>query len=579
MFIPETERQIVAAKDDYLVDTLIEMGLVTNEQLDSIRSEADSTGEGVIDTLVAKKVVRAADVAQARAAQAGAEFVNLSDMRLTDDVIKAVPRHIAKRFNVIPVFKDVNGIKIALTDPTDLDTLDGLQHALNTHIDVLVATQDDIEGALARYYGAKDDSVGKMIQDITEGEVEIGQFGVAGGEEDGTVVEADAPIIKLVNTLIVEAFKMRASDIHLEPMSKVFRVRYRIDGVLHEMKGPPKRLQASIISRLKIQSNMSIAERRIPQDGRIQASVGGKTIDLRVSCLPTNHGESIVMRILDKEGLRLGLPELGFFTDDQQTFERLIGLPDGILLVTGPTGSGKTTTLYSCLNFINRPDRKIITVEDPVEYQLGGINQVQVSEIIGFTFAAALRAMLRQSPNVIMLGEIRDLETATIAINASLTGHLVFSTLHTNDAPSAVTRLIDIGVKPFLVASSTRALMAQRLVRKVCRRCAEPYLPTDVELRALSIDPNSMGDAKFKRGKGCTECSKTGHRGRFGIFEVFVIDDEARKLIYDKVASSVLRSRAREMGMRTLREDGARKVLAGLTTPEEVIRATVGDVE
>jgi general secretion pathway protein E/type IV pilus assembly protein PilB len=300
---------------------------------------------------------------------------------------------------------------------------------------------------------------------------------------------------------------------------------------------------------------------------------------LRVSCIPTNHGESIVMRILDKEGLKLGLPELGFFTDDQQTFERLIGLPDGILLVTGPTGSGKTTTLYSCLNFINRPDRKIITVEDPVEYLLAGINQVQVSETIGLTFGMALRAMLRQAPNVIMLGEIRDVETASIAINASLTGHLVFSTLHTNDAPSAVTRLIDIGVKPFLVASSVRALMAQRLVRKVCKKCAAPYQPSDSEMQSLGLDASKTAGATFTRGKGCNDCNKTTYRGRFGIFEIFVIDDEARKLIYDRVPSSVLRVRAREMGMRTLREDGARKVMAGLTTAEEVIRATVGDVD
>jgi len=418
-----------------------------------------------------------------------------------------------------------------------------------------------------------------MIQDITEGEVEINAPGKKAAADDGATVDADAPIIKLVNTLIVEAFKARASDIHLEPLTKTFRVRYRIDGVMHEMKSPPKRLQASIISRLKIQSNMSIAERRIPQDGRIQTQVGGKLIDLRVSCIPTNHGESIVMRILDKEGLRLGLPELGFFTDDQQTFERLIGLPDGILLVTGPTGSGKTTTLYSCLNFINRPDRKIITVEDPVEYLLAGINQVQVSEVVGLTFAAALRAMLRQAPNVIMLGEIRDMETASIAINASLTGHLVFSTLHTNDAPGAVTRLIDIGVKPFLVASSTRALMAQRLVRKICKKCTQPYTPTDSELRALDLDPGKIAGATFMKGKGCNDCNKTGHRGRFGIFEIFVIDDEARKLIYDRVPSSMLRSRAREMGMRTLREDGARKVVAGLTTADEVIRATTGDTE
>jgi type IV pilus assembly protein PilB len=569
----------VATKDDYLIETLTDMGLLTNEQIDPVRAEADSTGEGIVDTLIAKSVLKPADVAQARAAHAGVEFVKLSDLRLTDDVIKAVPRHIAKRYNVVPILKDDNGIKVAISDPSDLDTIDSLQHSLGLQVEMAVASSDDIESALGRYYGSKDDSVSKMIQDITEGEVEVGKAGVLGEDDSAAVVEADAPIIKLVNTIIVEAFKCRASDIHLEPLAKKFRLRYRIDGVLHEMKCPPKRLQGAIISRLKIQSNMSISERRIPQDGRIQAGVGGKTIDLRVSCLPTNHGESIVMRILDKEGLKLGLPELGFFTDDQQTFERLIGLPDGILLVTGPTGSGKTTTLYSCLHFINRPDRKIITVEDPVEYQLAGINQVQVNEAIGFNFAAALRSILRQAPNVIMIGEIRDLETATIAINASLTGHLVFSTLHTNDAPSAVTRLIDIGVKPFLVASSTRALMAQRLVRKVCKKCAAPYAPPEGELRALSIDPTKTEGASFMKGKGCDNCAKTGHRGRFGIFEIFVIDDEARKLIYDKVPSSVLRARAREMGMRTLREDGARKVLAGLTTPEEVIRATIGDAD
>ena len=392
-------------------------------------------------------------------------------------------------------------------------------------------------------------------------------------------MDADAPLIKLVNSLIVDAFKLRASDIHLEPLAKRFRVRYRIDGVLHEMKAPPKRLQAAIVSRLKIQSNMSISEHRIPQDGRIQTQVGTKLIDLRVSCLPTNHGESIVMRILDKEGLRLGLPELGFFTDDQQTFEKLIGLPDGILLVTGPTGSGKTTTLYSCLHFINRPDRKIITVEDPVEYLLAGINQVQVNETVGLNFSMALRSILRQAPNVIMVGEIRDVETATIAINASLTGHLVVSTLHTNDAPSAVTRLIDIGVKPFLVASSTRCLMAQRLVRKVCKQCAAPQIPADGELKALGLDASNTQGATFMRGKGCSNCSNTGYRGRFGIFEIFVIDDEARKLIYEKVPSSVLRARAREMGMRTLREDGIRKAIAGMTTADEVIRSTVSDTE
>ena len=566
----------MAAKDDYLLENLIDMGYVTPDQVEVLRPEAEGAGSGLIDLMVEKKIINAATVTQAKAAHFGLEMINLGEMRLDDEVISSVPRHVAKKYHVVPVFKHGNHLSIALSDPSDLSTIDSLQHVLRADIEVKVATEADVEAALNKYYGASDTDLGRMIQDITEGEVEVGA--VKGGET-GETVDADAPIIKLVNGIIVEAFKMRASDIHLEPMGKTFRVRYRIDGVMHEVKSPPKRLQGAIISRLKIQSNMSIAEKRVPQDGRIQTQVGGKTIDLRVSCLPTNHGESIVMRILDKEGLKLGLPELGFFTDDQQTFERLIGLPDGILLVTGPTGSGKTTTLYSCLNFINRPDRKIITVEDPVEYVLAGINQVQISEIVGLTFGLALRSMLRQAPNVIMLGEIRDLETASIAINASLTGHLVFSTLHTNDAPGAVTRLIDIGVKPFLVASSTRAIMAQRLVRKICKKCIAPYTPTETELKAIGLDPGNIQNATFMKGKGCSDCSKTGNRGRFGIFEIFVLNDEARKLIYQKVPSSVLRAQAREMGMRSLREDGTRKVVAGLTTPEEVIRATVGDSE
>ena len=571
----------MAEKDDYLADILVDLAFVSAEKVAEARREAQASGVGVVDLMVANKVVRAEDVTQAKAAHFGAEVVNLSELKIADDVIATIPRHIARKYRVVPVYKHDNSVTVALADPSDLDTIDSLAHLLHTEVELRVASAADIEAALSKYYAERsggltaDPRLKEAIEDITREHVEI----EAAAAADGAVVEADAPLIKLVNSIITEAFKMRASDIHLEPLSKVFRMRYRIDGVLHEIKAPPKRLQAAVISRLKIQSNMSISEHRIPQDGRIQTSVGSKLIDLRVSCLPTNHGESIVMRILDKEGLRLGLPELGFFTDDQQTFERLIGLPDGILLVTGPTGSGKTTTLYSCLHFINRPDRKIITVEDPVEYLLSGINQVQVSEAVGLTFSMALRAILRQAPNVIMIGEIRDLETATIAINASLTGHLVFSTLHTNDAPSAVTRLIDIGVKPFLVASSTRGLMAQRLVRKVCRQCAGPCLPTEAEMRTLGLDVTGLQGATFLKGKGCPNCANTGYRGRFGIFEIFVIDDEARKLIYEKVSSSVLRARAREMGMRTLREDGVRKTQAGLTTPDEVIRATVGDVD
>ena len=568
----------MAAKDDYLIEMLVDLGCVTADQVAA--AQADAAGSGVVDYLLANNAVRPADVAQAKAAHFGAEVVQLKELQIPDDVIAAVSRTLAKRYRVIPVSKHQNAITVAVSDPSDLDVLDSLQHSLNAEITPMVASEDDIEWALTRYYGGTGQTaVDKMIQDITKGEVDVGAPQLAMGDADGGTVEADAPLIKLVNQIIVDAFKMRASDIHLEPLEKRFRIRYRVDGVLLEVKSPPKRLQPSIIARLKIQSNMSIAEHRIPQDGRIQAKAGGKLIDLRVSCLPTNHGESIVMRILDKEGLKLGLAELGFFTDDQQTFERLIGLPDGIILVTGPTGSGKTTTLYSVLHFINRPDRKIITVEDPVEYILAGINQVQVNETVGLSFAAALRSILRQAPNVIMIGEIRDLETATIAVNASLTGHLVFSTLHTNDAPSAVARLIDIGVKPFLVASSTRALIAQRLVRKICKQCTAPARPSDDEIRLLGLDAASVDKASCAKGRGCGNCNNTGCRGRMGIFEVFIIDDEARKLIYDKVPSSVLRQRAREMGMRTLREDGIRKVLAGLTTPEEVIRATVGDVD
>jgi type II secretory ATPase GspE/PulE/Tfp pilus assembly ATPase PilB-like protein len=349
--------------------------------------------------------------------------------------------------------------------------------------------------------------------------------------------------------------------------------------VLHEMNNPPKKLQSAIISRLKIMSGtMSIAEKRLPQDGRIQVRMAqGKQIDLRVSTVPTSHGESVVMRILDKTSLSLGLPELGFLSDDQEMFEHLLKLPDGIMLVTGPTGSGKTTTLYGCLNFINRPDKTLITVEDPVEYQMSGINQVQVNTEIGMTFPAALRSILRQAPNIIMIGEIRDVETANIAINAALTGHLVFSTLHTNDAPSAVARLVDIGVQPFLVSSAVRAIVAQRLVRKLCPKCKEPAELSEADMISLGLDASQLAGANVMRGAGCSHCKNLGYKGRMGIFEIFTIDDEVRHMINNKASTVELRKRAREMGMRTLREDGIRKVLSGMTTAEEVISVSMGD--
>ena len=520
------------------------------------------------------------DVSKALAGQFGMDFIQLAEYRVPDEVIAMVPRHVARRYKVVPVYKHDSTLTVAISDPMDVDTVDSLRYILKINVEPVVATLPEIEAALARYYGTTDDTVENMLQDITEGEIDLGTQAKPATEtkiESTSETEADAPSIKLVQLIIMQAYRDRASDIHIEPLEKRLRVRYRIDGVLHEVDSPPKRLQPSIISRLKIMSNMSIAEKRLPQDGRIQIPVMGRTLDLRVSALPTNHGEGVVMRILDKSSLLLGLGDLGFFSDQQELTNKIISSADGIFLVTGPTGSGKTTTLYACLHSINKPDRKIITVEDPVEYQLAGINQVQVNADINLTFSAALRAILRQAPNIIMIGEIRDLETANIAVQAALTGHLVFSTLHTNDAPSAVTRLIDIGVKPFLVASATRAIMAQRLLRRVCSKCKEPYTPTDYEMKTLNLDPAALAKTTIFKGRGCTECSRTGYRGRTGIYEIFFVDEEMRRLIYERVPSNVLRTQARALGMRTLREDGVRKIMAGLSTPEEVISITASD--
>jgi general secretion pathway protein E/type IV pilus assembly protein PilB len=407
--------------------------------------------------------------------------------------------------------------------------------------------------------------------------VEIGEVSQGGlGMDDADDADEDAPIIRLVSLVILEAFRTRTSDIHMEPMEKRYRVRYRIDGVLHEVENPPKYLQNNITSRMKIMARMDISEHRVPQDGRIMISAMGRDLDLRVSDIPTTHGESIVSRILDKTSVMIGIAELGFLEDDEQVINRILSFPDGIFLVTGPTGSGKTTSLYAFLNTLNEPSTKIITCENPVEYELSGINQVQINHEIGLDFGHALRAMLRQAPNIIMVGEIRDLETAEIAINAALTGHLVFSTLHTNDAPSAVTRLLDMGIKPFLVASAVRAIMAQRLVRRVCSNCAVEIKATEAEAKALGLSIDYFESGTLKRGKGCSSCSN-GYRGRIGIFEIFMIDESIQRLVYEQVSAGHIRSRARELGMRTLREDGLRKIMIGMTTLEEVVRVTAAD--
>ena len=562
--------------EDYVLRVLSDVGLVSHQQIDSARSRLN--GEpGVIDVLVNDGIVSDVDVSRTLAAQAQMDWIDISTMVIPPAVINQIRSEDARRFKVVPVAFGETGLVVAVGNPLDIDTMDSLSFLLQRELELVCTSPRKINEALIKYYGTADEAADVLQKEIGE-DVDLGlEFG--DGAEPIAVDEADAPIVRLVSMLLIEAHRAGSSDIHLEPLDKKFRVRFRIDGVLQEMQAPPKRLQSAIISRLKIMSgSMSIAEKRLPQDGRIQVRIKKKPIDLRVSTMPTNHGESMVLRILDKSSLKLGLPELGFFSDDEETLERLIRLPDGILLVTGPTGSGKTTTLYACLNYVNKPDRKIITVEEPIEYQMTGINQVQVNTEVGMTFAAALRSILRQAPNIIMIGEIRDLETATIATNASLTGHLVFSTLHTNDAPSAVARLIDIGVKPFLVASSVRAVLAQRLVRKLCNNCKQSAELTDTEMRALGIEPGQLADAQVMKPQGCEECRQIGYKGRTGIFEVFVIDDEVRHMINKRSSSFVLRQRARELGMRTLREDGVRKVLAGITSADEVISITVGDV-
>jgi type IV pilus assembly protein PilB len=524
-----------------------------------------------------KDCVPEADISRAFADQAGVEWVDLSTKSIPPEVINQLRATEARRFKAIPVGSSESGLIVAVGDPLDIDTVDSLRFLLQREIELVCASPEQIEQALGKFYGTGDeasDGLASPLNGKADSGLELTDAGDLGNAD-----EADAPIVRLVSRLLIEAHRLGASDIHLEPLDKQFRVRFRIDGVLQETQAPPKQLQSAIVSRLKIMTgSMSIAEKRLPQDGRIQIKIAGKPIDLRVSTIPTNHGESVVMRLLDKSSLLLGLPELGFLSDDQEIFERLLRLPDGILLVTGPTGSGKTSTLYACLNVMNKPDRKIITVEEPVEYQLSGINQVQVNTRVGMTFAVALRSILRQAPNIIMIGEIRDLETATIATNASLTGHLVFSTLHTNDAPAAVARLVDIGVQPFLVASSVRAIMAQRLVRRLCANCKQPSEMSETELRGLGVEPQRLWDAQVMKPVGCDGCRQTGYRGRVGIFEIFVINDTVRHMINNRQSTVLLRQRARELGMRTLREDGIRKVLGGLTTAEEVISVTLGDV-
>ena len=569
--------------DDYVVQLIQDRELVAPDIVDIARQ--DVLGQGIRETdadsailnlLVEKGYTDWKAISAALAAEFDMETADLSQVRPTDEALKLVGQDAATRYNVLPLQMEGSDLLVVIADPLDMDSMDELSKLVGKTLNFKVAPPEEIREAIVAAYDNSGDAGSSALKEIFGGGAGDGGLDVKiPGNDEKNAKEEDAPIIKYVNLLITEAIRRRASDIHMEPLEKRFRIRYRIDGVLQEVENPPKRLQASIIARLKLMANVSLAEKRIPQDGRIQIQVAGKDVDLRVSVLPTVYGESIVMRILDKEGLKLGLPELGFFSDDQEIFMKIITGADGIFLVTGPTGSGKSTTLYSALNYINQPDRKIITVEDPVEYQMAGINQVQVRREVGMTFSSALRSMLRQAPNIIMIGEIRDLETAEIAVNASLTGHMVFSPLHTNDAPGAVSRLVDIGVKPFLVSASLRGVLAQRLVRRICPDCSASYTPTEKELISIGMTISDLTETNFRKGKGCVKCHDTGYRGRRGVFELFLVNEEIQEMIYQNATLVDLRRKVRDLGMRTMREDGIRKIAAGITTIEEVLSTTV----
>ncbi len=550
---------------------LLDQGVVNAETLEEALGRAKATSTRIGNILIDMGAASPDDVARAVAAQQGMPFLSAEELPSTPPTLKNLSPKYLRQYVACPVAVEGSVVTVAAADPTNPLLLDDLRQTLGLTVKLCVATAPAILEAIERAYGAN-----TALQKIVEG------MGSAGAEGDGAQEEDvnhlrdmafEAPVVRLVNLLIEEALVADASDIHIEPFEDTLRVRYRIDGLLYDQEAPPRRLQAALTSRIKIMAEMNIAERRLPQDGRIRVTAsGGRRVDIRVSTVPTIHGESIVMRLLDRSSVFLPFDRLGFSSGTARAFNTLIRRPHGILLVTGPTGSGKTTTLYAALDKINRPDLKIITVEDPVEYQLKGVNQIPVKPKIGLSFAAGLRHIVRQDPDVIMVGEIRDLETAEIAIQAALTGHLVFSTLHTNDAPSAVTRLQDMGCEPYLLSSVLNGVLAQRLVRRICQACRAPHHPDPAELLAIGVA--DVTGAELFRGKGCDDCRGTGYRGRSGIYELFGITEEVRSLIVRKASAGEIRRHAVENGMVTLREDGWARVCAGLTTVEEILRVT-----
>jgi type IV pilus assembly protein PilB len=550
---------------------LVKQGLISTDQLAEAEDMASNMGIGTPDALVRLGYVSGIVVAKAQAEAYGYDFVNLDGREISPSVIELVPESVARENMVIPLSLEDESLLVAVSDPMAVEVLDKLRFILNRDLKVVIAPVDSIQTAINRHYGQSEtESVDSMLQEFTETAIDFTETEAA----EAMLADDDdsAPVIRLVNLVMSEAVNMRASDIHVEPFADRVRIRYRVDGELIERDSPPRRLLGAIVSRIKIMARMDIAEKRRPQDGRIKTRIAGREFDMRVSILPTQHGQAIVLRILDRENIRIGIRNLGFSEEKYRIFQNIIRRPNGIFLVTGPTGSGKTTTLYSALGELNRPDRKIITAEDPVEYYLPGINQVQVRASIGLSFDKIIRAMLRQAPNVILVGEIRDAETADMAIQASLTGHLVFSTLHTNDAPSSITRLIDMGVQPFLVASSVMAIMAQRLVRVVCPKCKEPYRPDNTELEHFEITPEQAASANFVRGKGCNHCQHTGFRGRIAVFEMMTMNPTLREMTFRSEPTQNIRRQARLFGMKTIVEDAKDKAIQGLTSLTEVYR-------
>lgn len=548
-------------------ELLLERSLITEEQLKKVKEDSKKKGISVVKLLVRSAIVSEDDYAQVLSDILGVPYVDLNNYLVDERIIKLIPENIARKYKVIPIFKIGNALTVAMADPKDIMVMDDLARRSKCEIESVLSTQTAILNAIDQYYGVTG-SVDEVIKDIDKDRKKQKAEGEADSKKLSEMAE-EAPVIKLVNLIVMQAVKDGASDIHIEPEEDSLKVRFRVDGVLHEMFSPPKHLESALISRVKILSGIDISEKRKPQDGRFNIKIENRNVDFRISTFPTIYGENVVIRILDKGAVLVDLNKLGFSKQSQKRFETLIKRPHGIILVTGPTGSGKTTTLYSALSTIDSEEKNIITIEDPVEYHLGRIRQSQINPKAGLTFASGLRSILRQDPDVIMVGEIRDRETAEIAVQAALTGHLVFSTLHTNDAAGALTRLVDMGLEPFLISSSVIGILAQRLVRKICEKCKHPYAPSGEILKGLDMEAKEL----FK-GKGCNACKSTGYKGRIGIFELLIVNEDIKKMIVDNASSDSIKKKAIDMGMRTLRDDGLAKVLEGITTADEVIKAT-----